>query len=363
MTSAPSAPSTSAPPSVSETETGVASPSVVAASDWRAKLAAAGLSPLSAACVAVGLFLWLAVFPFFWGDQNYALTVAANTALLSFISLGVWLTFAIGRINISQGAFALIGGYAVAILTARHGMSFWLALPLSGLAAAVVGVVIGLPVLRLRGVYCAMVTLCLTKAANLAFLNGGDFTGGARGITGIPRPGALSVFGVTIIPDFADRGALPFFFLSAFLLLAGLVVVWRIWRSRLGRIFRCMRQNEELARSIGVNVVFYRTFAYGLSCFFGGVGGAVFASFQQNVFPATYTVNDSVYFMLYCFLGGLDYVLGAVVGAALLVISFELLHGLEQYQVVIYGALMIGVMLVLPNGLLSLGERWRGGRT
>ena len=319
-----------------------------------------GLSPVSAALLAVALFLWLVVFPFFWGDANYALTVAANTALLSFISLGVWLTFAIGRINISQGAFALVGGYAVAILTTRSEMSFWLAMPLAGIIAAAVGVLIGLPVLRLRGVYCAMVTLCLTKAANLVFLNGGDFTNGARGITGIPRPGELSVFGVTLIPDFADRGALPFFFLSAFLLLAGLIVVWRVWRSRLGRIFRCMRQNEELARSIGVNVVFYRTFAYGLSCFFGGVGGAVFAAFQQNVFPSTYTVNDSVYFMLYCFLGGLDFVLGAVVGAALLVVSFELLHGLEQYQVIIYGALMIGVMLVLPNGLLSLAPRLGG---
>ena len=332
-------------------------------SDWTAKLRSAGLSPGGAVFVVVALALWLAVFPWFWGDANYALTVACNAALLSFISLGVWLTFAIGRINISQGAFALTGGYAAAILTTTWEMSFWLAMPLAGLVAATVGVLIGLPVLRLRGVYCAMVTLCLTKAANLVFLNGGEFTGGARGITGIPRPGELSLFGITIIPDFAGKGPLPFFFLSGFLLVAGLAVVWRIWRSRLGRIFRCMRQNEELARSIGVNVVFYRTFAYGLSCFFGGVGGAVFAVFQQNVFPATYTVNDSVYFMLYCFLGGLDFVLGAVAGAALLVISFELLHGLEQYQVIIYGALMIGVMLLLPNGLLSLVPRFpRFGR-
>ena len=324
---------------------------------WAARLESAGLSPGAAAFLCAALVLWLAVFPLLWGDANYALTVACNAALLSFISLGVWLTFAIGRINISQGAFALTGGYAAALLTTRWEMSFWLAMPLAGIISAAVGVLIGLPVLRLRGVYCAMVTLCLTKAANLAFLNGGDFTGGARGITGIPRPGELSLFGVTLIPDFAGKGPLPFFFLSGFLLVAGLVVVWRIWRSRLGRIFRCMRQNEELARSIGVNVVFYRTFAYGLSCFFGGVGGAVFAVFQQNIFPSTYTVNDSVYFMLYCFLGGLDFVLGAVAGAALLVISFELLHGLERYQVIIYGALMIGVMLLLPNGLLSLIPR------
>ena len=315
-------------------------------------LARAGLTPKTAAALGVAVVAYYAIFPLLFHENNYALVVATNVAMASFISLGVWLTFAIGRINISQGAFALIGGYATAILSTRYGLSFWLCLPLSGFIAAACGALIGLPVLRLRGVYFAMVTLCLTKAISLAFLNGGEFTQGAKGIINIPRPGELSVFGFTIIPDF--EGNLPFFFLSGALLFVGAIVVWRIWHSRIGWIFRSLQQNEELALSIGINIAKYRVLAYAISCFYGGVGGAVFAAFQQNVFPSTYTVNDSVFFMLYCFLGGLDYVLGAIVGAGLLVVGFELLHALKEYQVIIYGALMIAVMLLLPNGLMSL---------
>jgi branched-chain amino acid transport system permease protein len=97
--------------------------------------------------------------------------------------------------------------------------------------------------------------------------------------------------------------------------------------------------------------------AYGFSCFLGGVGGAFFAAFHQNIYPATYSVTDSVNFMLYCFLGGLDFVFGPVVGAFLLVISFELLHDLQQYQALIYGIQMISCILWLPNGILSLTFR------
>ena len=112
--------------------------------------------------------------------------LALAGAILYLVSLGVWLTFAIGRINIGQAAFALIGGYATAILATRFGLSYWLCLPLSGILAALVGTVLGFGILRLRGVYFAMITLSLTEAVRLAFLNGGEFTGGATGIPIIP---------------------------------------------------------------------------------------------------------------------------------------------------------------------------------
>jgi branched-chain amino acid transport system permease protein len=150
---------------------------------------------------------------------------------------------------------------------------------------------------------------------------------------------------------------MPFYYLAATLLILGLLAVWRLSTSRLGWVFRSMRQNEQLAASIGINVAKHRVIAYAFSCFLGGVGGAFFAASQQNIYPATYSVTDSVNFMLYCFLGGLDFVFGPVVGAFLLVISFELLHDLQRYQTLIYGILMISFILWLPNGLLSLTFR------
>jgi branched-chain amino acid transport system permease protein len=316
-----------------------------------------GLTPVRIVLLAVLAFIYLVAFPYYLRGSNYVLGVVTNASILSFISLGVWVTFSIGRINISQGAFALIGGYTTAILSTRYGVSFWLCLPLSGLVAAAVGIVIGAAILRLRGVYFAMITLSLTEAVRLAFLNGGAFTQGATGIINIPRPGALSLFGLTIVPAFGSAEPLPFYYLAAGLLLLGLIGVWRLTTSRLGWVFRSLRQNEDLAASIGINVAKYRVIAYGFSCLLGGIGGAFFAAFHQNIFPATYSVTDSVYFMLYCFLGGLDFIFGAVVGAFLLVISFELLHDLQEYQALIYGVLMISCILWLPNGILSLSLR------
>src|SRR5690606_1339034 len=184
-------------------------------------------------------------------------------------------------------------------------------------------------------------------------------TQGASGIVNIPRPDALEVFGITIIDAFGGAASLSFYYLAATLLILGLLAVWRLTTSRLGWVFRSLRLNEELAASIGINVAKYRVIAYGFSCFLGGVGGAFFAAFHQNIYPASYSVIDSVNFMLYCFLGGLDFVFGPVVGAFLLVISFELLHDLQQYQTLIYGILMISFILWLPNGLLSLTLRRR----
>ncbi len=304
---------------------------------------------------SAALAIFLVVIPLFLRDSPYLLGVLATASMLSFISLGVWLTFAIGRINIGQAAFALVGGYVAAILTTKLGVSFWLALPASGLVAALIGTVIGWPILRLKGVYFAMLTLSLTEAVRLAALNGGSLTHGATGILNIPTPGPLRLFGAALIPAFSTLNLhLAFYYLAATLLIAGLLVVYRIATCRLGWVFRSLRQDEALAASIGVNVAKYRVMAFAIGCAFGGIGGAFFTASQQSIYPSSFGVPDSVYFMLYCFLGGLSYVLGPVAGAFVLFLSFELLAGFREYQTLIYATIMIMAMLWLPNGLLSL---------
>ncbi len=290
---------------------------------------------------ALFALLLLVGVPLALASQPYWLTVFSNAALLALGSLGVWLTFSIGRINIAQGAFTLVGGYITAILATRYGISFWISLPVSAAGAALVGGLVGWPILRLRGVYFSMITLSLTSTAGLLFLNGGALTHGAEGINNIPRPGLLS-------------SNLAFYLASAVLLLLGTGVIWRFAHSRLGYVFRSMRQNEDLAWSLGIDVARYRILAFVVSSAMGGIVGAMFAISQQSIFPSSYTVNDSVTFMLYCFLGGLDYVAGPVFGAFLLVIAFQLLSAIESYQALLYGVFMIGCMLLRPNGLLSL---------
>ncbi|WP_434721528.1 branched-chain amino acid ABC transporter permease [Mesorhizobium sp. RIZ17] len=290
-------------------------------------------------------------------DLYYTLT---SVALLSIASAGVWLTFYIGRINIGQGAYALTGGYVSAILVMNHGWSFWLTLPVAGLFCAGASVLIGLPILRLRGVYFAMVTLVLTEVARLLAL-ALPITNGAKGIVSIPLPGALSVFGITLIPDFAtlQNSRLAFYLLAVTLMVVCFAVMYRLVNSRIGKLCQSLQQNEELASSIGVNIAYLRVIAYAVSSFFGGVSGAIFAAISQSIYPSSFTVTDSVNFMLNCFLGGLGYVFGPMLGTLVLYFGWDLLFQTGQFQLLIYSGLMIVLMLVLPNGILSLAEMTR----
>jgi len=300
------------------------------------------------------LLLYLVVYPIVFGSKNYLLNIVITASILSIISLGVWLVFAIGRINIGQAAFVLLGAYVTAVLATRFGLSFWLCLPLSGLVAGLAGFLIGIPILRLTGVYFDMLTLCLTEAAVLTMLNFEKITQGARGIMNIPLPGALKIAGLTIIPAFKPGNYLSFYFLTAFLLILTFISLSRLNNSRIGWIFRSLRQSESLALSAGINIVRYRLIAYTLCCFLGGIGGSLFVVYIQSIFPASFKVIDSIYYMLYCFLGGLEFIFGPILGAFLLTASFEGLRVIQKYQEGIYACLMILFMLFLPNGLMSL---------
>ena len=285
-------------------------------------------------------------------DLYYTLT---SVALLSIASGGVWLTFYIGRINIGQGAYALAGGYVSAILVTQHGVSFWLTLPIAGVFCALLSVLIGLPILRLRGVYFAMITLVLTEVARLTAL-ALPVTRGAKGIVSIPLPGEVAVFGVTIIPDFATIGnvKLAFYYVAVILMILCYAGLYRLVHSRLGHLCRSLQQNEELASSIGVNIAWLRILAYAISSFLGGIGGAVFVAISQSIYPSSFQVKDSIDFMLNCFLGGLGYVFGPMLGTLLLYFGWDLLFETGKFQLLIYSSVLIALILVLPNGLLSL---------
>jgi len=288
-------------------------------------------------------------------DFYYTLT---SVALLSIASAGVWLTFYIGRINIGQGAYALAGGYVSAILMTQYGLSFWLTLPLAGLFCAALAVLIGLPILRLRGVYFAMITLVLTEVMRLSAL-AMPITKGAKGITSIPLPGELSIFGITLIPDFSTMAnpKIGFYWMAVTFMVIAYAVLWRIVNSRLGHLCRSLQQNEELASSIGVNTAHLRVITYAIASFFGGIAGASFIAISQSIYPSSFQVSDSVNFMLNCFLGGLGYVFGPMLGTLMLYFGWDLLFTTGEYQLLIYSSLLIALMLALPNGVLSLFDR------
>ena len=303
------------------------------------------------------LFFVLAVVPWLihvsgrW-DYYYTLT---SVALLSIASAGVWLTFYIGRINIGQGAYALTGGYVSAILITQYDVSFWLTIPLAGIFCAVLSALIGMPILRLRGVYFAMITLVLTEVAKLTAL-ALPITNGAKGIASIPLPGELSLFGITIIPDFStlENVKLAFYFLAVVLMIISYAGMYRLTNSRMGHLCRSLQQNEELASSIGVNITMLRIIAYAISSFLGGIAGSIFIAITQSVYPSSFVVADSINFMLNVFVGGLSYVFGPMLGTLVIYFGWDLLFETGKYQLLIYSTILIALMLLLPNGLLSI---------
>ena len=316
---------------------------------------------LGFAVFLIAVFLLVPVLISVTGRWNFYFTLT-SVALLSVASAGVWLTFYIGRINIGQGAFALIGAYVSAILVTKAGVSFWISLPAAGLFAGLVAIVIGLPILRLRGVYFAMITLVLTEVVRLAAL-ALPITNGAKGIVSIPVPGELSLFGITIIPDFAtiENPKLAFYYTACVLMVVCFASMYRIVNSRLGQLCRSMQQNEELASSVGVNIAYLRVIVFAISSFFGGLGGAMFGAIAQSVYPSSFVVKDSIDFMLNCFLGGLGYVFGPMLGTLVLYFGWDLLFELGKYQLLVYSGTLILLILVLPNGLLSIRfDRIRG---
>lgn len=314
---------------------------------------------LSSRLVAVAAFLLFTLVGVPWfiaasgrSDLYYTLT---SVALLSIASGGVWLTFYIGRINIGQGAYALMGGYVSAILVVNYGVSFWLTLPIAGLFCAGASVLIGLPILRLRGVYFAMVSLVSTEVARLLAL-AIPVTNGASGIVSIPLPGAIDLFGLTLVPDFATLAnpRLAFYLVAVVLMVLCFAGLYRLVHSRIGGLCLSLQQNEELASSIGVNIANLRIIIYAISSFLGGIGGAMFTAISQSIYPSSFTVADSVNFMLNCFLGGLGYVFGPIVGTFVLYYGWDFLFQTGEFQLLIFSSILIVLMLVLPNGLLSL---------
>lgn len=293
-------------------------------------------------------------------DLYYTLTLIS---LLAVASAGVWITFAIGRINIGQAAYALIGGYVSAVLVTGYGVSFWLTIPLAGLFCALVAVLIGLPILRLRGVYFAMVTLVSTEVARLTAL-ALPITKGAKGMVDLPLPGPIAIGGLTLVPDFAtlENSRAALYLVAVLVLLLSYAGVWRLVHSRVGKLFVALQQNEELASSTGINIAAMRIIAYAISSFLGGIAGAVFSVVSQSVYPSSFTTQDSINFMLNCFLGGLGYVFGPILGTFVLRFGWDLLFQTAKFQLLIYSLVLIALMLVLPNGLLSLlAMRFRKG--
>lgn len=282
----------------------------------------------------------------------HALTAfyAAHSNLLnqiginSLLALSVWVTLACGQLSLGNAGFMAIAAYAAVLLVMRSHWPFALAVLAGALLAAVAGLLLGWPVLRLRGVFLAIATIGFGEIVRIFAVNL-SITGGAEGLPGIPPD-------TTTLDIYAVLGA-------------ALFVLWRLMRSRAGRAFAAIAQDEVAARGLGINAPAYKLLSFALGAFLSGLAGALGAFASYFIGPTDYGFGRAVDMLAYTVAGGIETVAGPVVGAALLTLLPEVLRFLHDYRDVANGLVLLLVIVFFPQGLWSpaaaLG-RMRGAR-
>ncbi|MGQ4807644.1 hypothetical protein NKDENANG_00999 [Candidatus Entotheonellaceae bacterium PAL068K] len=259
-----------------------------------------------------------------------------------------------GQLNIGHSAFMAIGAYTSALLSKKLGFPFECSLLLGGALAAAVGVLIGYPSLRLRGVYFALVTVSFVEVVRLIAQLWVPLTRGMSGLSGIPKPNLLGF----VLTTKASQ-----YYLALGLLVVILLILYRLEYSRLGLIWKSIGMADNLSQSLGVSVANYKLLAFGLGCFFAGVAGAFYAAFFRFLFPPEFGFLVATNILIYNFVGGRDLFVGPIIGATFLTLLVEPFRG-SAYETIFFSSAMLLTILLLPGGLITLPGRliglWHG---
>ncbi|MDQ7796558.1 MAG: branched-chain amino acid ABC transporter permease, partial [Spirochaetia bacterium] len=226
------------------------------------------------------------------------------------------------------------------------GWLFWISLPLAGIIATLFGILLSLPVLRLRGDYLAIITLAFGEIFRMVMQNSGDITGGATGISLIPRPW---LFNIKLTPQ---KAATYIYFIAIVLVLITIFVVRRIEDSKVGRALEAMREDEIACQAMGINLVRNKLITFALGAFWAGIAGVVMAAQTTYINPDSFTLWESIIILMAVVIGGTGSIPGAIGGAILLKLLPEYFRALAQYRMLIYGIAMILVIIFKPDGLI-----------
>lgn len=285
--------------------------------------------------------------------------------VLTYVMLGWGLNIVVGLaglLDLGYVAFYAVGAYSYALIAQQYGLSFWICLPLAGILAAFWGVLLGFPVLRLRGDYLAIVTLGFGEIIRLILLNWQDLTGGPNGISGIPRP---TFFGLPFNAEdtgFAARFGLEYspthrvVFLYYLILALALITNWvtlRLRRMPIGRAWEALREDEIACRALGINTTATKLTAFAMGAMFGGFAGSFFATRQGFISPESFTFGESALVLAIVVLGGMGSQLGVAIAAFAMIGGFELFREFEQYRMLVFGGAMVAIMIFRPRGLVS----------
>ena len=264
-----------------------------------------------------------------------------------------------GLLSLAHGAFFGLGAYCSALLVTKLEWNFWATIPPAMAVAALFGALLGLLTLRLSGHYFAVSTLSFGIVVSLVLEKWDDLTDGPRGISSIPAPTPINLFGWLQL-DFESNAAKYYLALAALALC--LLFVWRLVRSPVGRALEAIRQNELLAACLGVDVVFYKLLAFSLSAGMAGLAGVLYSVYITYISPVDAGLWNGFYAVMYIVIGGMGTLLGPLIGTVFLVTLPELLRVFQDYRLLLLGILLILTMTFLPQGIVGgfsrLHRRW-----
>lgn len=296
------------------------------------------------ALVIVGIFAL--IFPFVF--SHYQINVM--TTALIYVMLGLGLNIEVGLaglLDLGYVAFYAVGAYSYALLNYHFGLGFWTLLPVSALLAAFFGILVGFPLLRLRGDYLAIVTLAFAEIIRLVLENWNTFSFGPSGISNIPRPG---FFGMALTPE---QSAIYMYFLLIALCALTIFVTNRLQHSRIGRAWVALREDELACEAMGIDKTKAKLAAFALGATWAGMAGVLFAAKTTFINPASFTFMESAMILAIVVLGGMGSIPGIIIAALAIILLPEYLRVLGDYRMILFGAALILMMIFRPGGLLA----------
>lgn len=311
-------------------------------------------------CLATLLVL-LVIIPFVAGSYTLYIMNLIGFAIIGAVGLNL-LTGFTGQISLGHAAFIGVGGYTTAILVTKLGVPFWFAMPVAGLVSAGMGLIIGIPSLRVKGLYLCIATLAAQFILEFVFVHWESMTRGIRGIN-VPPPR---------IGDFVFDTEKSYYFITLFLVIVAVGFARNLVRTKWGRAFVAIRDRDLAAEIIGINLFRYKLAAFALSSFFAGIAGSLWVGFIKVVTPEHFPFSLSIQYLAMVIVGGLGSVLGSIFGAIFMILTPELLNilvssakqlfpGLDQFFIplkdIIFGGLIVSFLVFEPHGLAEIWHR------
>lgn len=310
--------------------------------------------------IAVGvLIVALFAIPVFTRDPYY-LHVLIAAGIQAILAVGLWMLLTAGNITVAQASFLGIGSYMSVLLVVRLGWSFWAAFPVCGLVASAFALILGVPTLRLRGVYFVMVTVGFGMILNTVWTRYWWVFGFHTGVIDIPPPGSVSLFGLYTI-QFGSQYRVSFYYLTLLFALVMLLIMYRMTHSRVGLTFNAIRSADDLSASVGINLSRYRIIAFTATCFFAGAAGSLYAHYTTFISNQSFAFQQSANVLMATVIGGTGAFAGPILGVGFMSVLSEVLRPLQEYIPLVQGATLILVLVFMPRGIfgaVETGSAW-----